>query len=110
MNESVRKAETSEIPVAKIVGLNQSGSTPSLELRVSIEGQDHDVGLPIGALASFGATDREAVEQILTAIGESSVLPAEVAVAVVEQMKKVFELPPKTGRDDVGHVATCLLK
>ena len=54
---------------AKIIKVNrnegrQPESTPSLELRVKIEDQDHDVLLPLGALEENGLSGPAAVEEL----------------------------------------------
>ena len=59
----------SEPPLAKIVKVNRTHgrrpeSTPSLELQVNIEGRDHDVWLPLGALEENGLSGPAAAEEL----------------------------------------------
>ena len=60
-----KNQEVGALPTAKVMGLNPgNGSTSSLELRVSIEGQDHDVLLPLDALDSYGLSGPAVVVEL----------------------------------------------
>lgn len=58
-------AKPNELPVAEITEINRSGSSPSLELRVNIGGQDHDVLLPLDALHNYGVSGSEVADVIV---------------------------------------------
>ncbi len=59
------KPSPTEPPVAKITRINRPpGSSPSLELQVSIGGLDHKVLLPLDALEDRGLSGPAAVEEL----------------------------------------------
>lgn len=65
-------APYSKWPIATIVGLNRSGSSPSLELRVNIEDRDHVCVLPLDALRDYemsGPAAVDALSRIADALG-----------------------------------------
>ena len=60
------RPKRTELPKAKITGINRNRSSVSLALQVKIEDRDHDVLLPIDAIEGYGMTGPAAVEEIRT--------------------------------------------
>ena len=66
-------ASYSELPIAEIVGITQTESSSSLELRVNIEGRDHLCALPLDAMEDFGLSGpaaADALSRIADALGQ----------------------------------------
>ena len=101
MSQSVLHKDAEAIPTATITGVNRTGSRPSLELRVNVEGRDHDIWLPLDALASFGATDREAAAGLreilrsLSRLEENLPLAGEIAANLFQILDATYDLPKK---------------
>ena len=51
-------------PIAKVVGISPTRSSPTLELQVNIEGRDHNILLPLDALQDHGVTGPAAVVEL----------------------------------------------
>ena len=60
------RPKTTELPKAEIINFNPSspGLSATLELRVSIEGQDHNILLPVDTLNDHGLSGPAAVESL----------------------------------------------
>ena len=74
--------DPAEPPIAKIVGINRTGPSPSLELRVKIRDQDHDALLLLDALEDYGLSGPAAVEELRA-----------IRVALVDLVQAVKDSP-----------------
>ena len=99
--QSEYRNDSRPLPKAKIVQLNQSGSTPSLELRVNIEGQDHAILLPLDALTSYElsgpavATALQTIQHRLSEIDRNMPVSGEIANLLFAILEARYDLPKK---------------
>ena len=99
--QSEYRNDSRPLPEAKIVRVNQNQSTPSLELRVNIAGQDHVCVLPLDALASYElsgpavATELQAIQHRLSALDRNMPVSGEIANLLFAILEARYDLPKK---------------